>query len=134
MSYGTPLPDGDPLMEPFWQNAREHRLSVQCCRDCGDRHFPPGPVCPSCLSEEQEWEVVSGKATLVSWVTFHRAYWDVLQSKLPYDVCLVALEEGPLLMSNFLGPRPENAREGLPLRVAFDEVSENLTLPKFVAA
>ena len=134
MSYTKPLPDGDPLMEPFWQNARRHRLSVQCCQSCGDRHFPPGPVCPACLSDDQDWEVVSGKARLISWVTFHRAYWDGFASDVPYDVCLVELEEGPLLMSNFRGARPENAAEGLPLKVVFDDLTESFTLPKFVAA
>jgi uncharacterized OB-fold protein len=134
MSYTKPLPDADPLMEPFWENARKHKLSVQSCRSCGDRHFPPGPVCPVCLSDDQDWEVVSGRARLISWVTFHRAYWDGFAKDVPYDVCLVQLEEGPWLMSNFLGARPENAAEGLPLKAAFDDLTENFTLPKFVAA
>ncbi len=134
MSYDKPLPNkDDPVAAPFWANARGHKLSVQRCSSCGDRHFPPGPVCPVCLSDDQTWEVVSGKATLVSWVTFHRAYWDGFAPDLPYDVCLVKLEEGPLLLSNFHGARPADAREGLPLHVVFDDLTEDFTLPKFVA-
>ncbi len=133
-AYRKPLPSDDPLLAPFWENAKAHRLSVQCCRACRDRHFPPGPVCPKCLSEDQEWETVSGRAALVSWVRFHRAYWDGFVGDVPYDVCLVALEEGPLLLSNFSGPMPEDPRAGLPLEVVFDDVTDAFTLPKFKVA
>ncbi len=133
MSYGKPQPKTDDLlMVPFWEHARKHRLSVQCCHACGDLHFPPSPVCPICLSEDQEWKPVSGKGKLLSWVTFHRAYWDAFAADLPYEVCLVELEEGPLLLSNFLGKPPADLKAGLPVRAAFDDVSETFTLPKFV--
>lgn len=134
MSYSKPLPKHDPLMVPFWDNARKHQLSVQCCAACGDRHFPPSPVCPVCLSDDQSRQPVSGKGKLVSWVTFHRAYWDGFAQDLPYDVCLVQLDEGPLLLSNFLGKPPAGLKEGLPVRAVFDAVTDSVTLPKFVAA
>ncbi len=133
MSYSKPLPKHDPLMAPFWENARNHRLAIQRCTSCGDHHFPPSPVCPVCLSEDQTWEPVSGRGTLVSWVTFHRAYWDGFAEDLPYDVCLVRLAEGPLMLSNFHGKRPADAREGLPVHVVFDDLTDSFTLPKFVA-
>lgn len=132
MSYAKPLPKDDPLMAPFWENARDRRLSVQVCAECGDRHFPPSPVCPVCLSEDQAWEPVSGRASLVSWVKFHRAYWDGFGPDLPYDVCLVQLEEGPLLLSNFGHAPPAALKEGTPLQVVFDDVTDAVTLPKFV--
>lgn len=134
MSYGGHTPGDDRMMTPFWENARLHRLSAQRCTACGDLHFPPTPVCPVCLSEEQEWAEMSGRAELVSWVTFHRAYWDEFAELVPYDVCLVRLAEGPLMLSNFAGARPEGLREGLPLRVVFEDLTDRLTLPKFVAA
>ncbi|HEY4068016.1 MAG TPA: OB-fold domain-containing protein, partial [Burkholderiaceae bacterium] len=74
------------------------------------------------------------RGTLVSWVRFHRAYWDGFRGEVPYDVCLVRLEEGPLFVANFFGATPEGLRQGMPLRVAFDDVTEAITLPRFVAA
>jgi len=133
-TYRKPLPADDPLFAPFWENAAAGRLAVQRCRSCGDRHFPPGPVCPVCLSEDQDWQAVGGGASLVSWVRFHRAYWDGFAQDVPYDVCLVRLDEGPLLVSNFAGPTPDGLREGLRLRVVFEPVTERFTLPKFVPA
>jgi uncharacterized OB-fold protein len=133
MSYGKPVPKDDPLMAPFWAHARKHELAVQHCTACGDRHFPPSPVCPICLSDEQDWQPVSGKGKLLSWVTFHRAYWDGFEKDLPYEVCLVQLDEGPLLLSNFLGKPPAGLAAGRAVRAAFDDVTDEVTLPKFVA-
>jgi uncharacterized OB-fold protein len=132
MHYTKPLPATDDyLMQPFWENARAHRLSIQHCDDCGDRHFPPSPVCPHCLSENQSWELVSGRGTLVSWVTFHRAYWSGFIPDLPYQCCLVRLAEGPLLVGNFAGEKPARLEEGLPVRAVFQDMTEDFTLPKF---
>ena len=130
MSYDKPLPRIDTLNKPFWDAAREQRLVVQTCTACGDTRFPPSPVCPKCLSPEQTWKTCSGRGTLESWVDFHRAYWTGYQDALPYRVCLVRLEEGPLLVSNLVG-NSDNARLGAPVHVTFDAVTNDITLPKF---
>lgn len=129
--YGKPLPVIDTLNRPFWNLAHDGKLAVQVCRGCGDRHFPPGPVCPACLGETQEWQVVSGKGTLLSWVTFHRAYWDGFAAELPYDVCLVQLDEGPLLVSNLVGTSGREVAVGDRLEVVFEQATDEITVPKF---
>ena len=43
---GKPLPKIDTLTRPFWDLAKDHKLAVQVCHACGDRHFPASPVCP----------------------------------------------------------------------------------------
>ncbi len=133
MGYTKPLPNIDPLTKPFWDNAKEGKLVVQTCKTCRDNHFPPSPVCPRCLSTDQEWVPVSGRGTLESWVDFHRAYWDGFKEDLPYRVCLVRLEEGPLLISNLIGDST-NAKLGAKVEVVFDAVTETVTLPKFKMA
>ncbi len=129
MSYNKPLPDIDTLNKPFWDAARESRLVVQHCTACGDVHFPPGPVCPQCLSDAQDWQTVSGRGTLAGWVDFHRAYWDGFKDSLPYRCCLVKLAEGPVLVSNLVGQA--EPKFGAPVKVVFDAVTDEVTLPKF---
>ena len=129
--YDKPLPDITPLTSGFWEFARQQRLAMQVCRNCGDVHFPASPVCPKCLSDAQEWQPVSGRGRLESWVEFHRAYWPGFAAELPYRVCLVKLDEGPLLVSNLVGEQPEI---GDAVQVMFEAVTEEVTLPKFERA
>ncbi len=131
MGYDKPLPDITPLTAGFWDHARRHRLAMQVCTDCSDVHFPASPVCPKCLSDAQEWRAVSGRGRLESWVEYHRAYWPGFARDLPYRVCLVKLEEGPLMISNLVGEQPEI---GDPVMVVFEMVTEDITLPKFARA
>ena len=131
-AYIKPVPDIDSLTRPYWEALQRNSLTVQSCCDCGFRHFPPGPVCPRCLSDNQEWQPVSGRATLLSWVRFHRAYWPGFRDDRPYDVCVVRLAEGPVIVSNFASTAGDQAwRFGMPMEVVFDAVSETLTLPRF---
>jgi hypothetical protein len=95
--------------------------------------FPPSPVCPKCLSAAQSWKQASGKATLESWGDFHRAYLGGFNDALPYRVCLVRLEEGPLLVSNLVG-ESATAKLGAAVRVVFEKATDDITLLKFVLA
>lgn len=126
-----PRPKIDSVNRGFWDNARAEKLSVQTCSACGDAHFPGSPVCPRCLSDNQSWVQVSGRGKLLSWVRFHRAYWDSFRADLPYLVCLVGLEEGPLLVSNLVGVEPEDIVIGAEVEAVFEKVDDELTLPKF---
>ena len=126
--YDKPLPVITKLTQCFWDHARNHQLAMQVCTNCGDMHFPASPVCPRCLRDAQEWRPVSGRGRLESWVEFHRAYWPGFAPELPYVVCLVKLEEGPLLVSNIVGDTPEI---GDAVEVVFERVTEDVTLPKF---
>jgi uncharacterized OB-fold protein len=126
--YDKPLPVIDALTKGFWDLAKTRRLAAQVCSACGDVHFPASPVCPKCLSENQTWQPVSGRGRIESWVEFHRAYWPGFAGELPYRVCLIQLEEGPLMVSNLVG---EEAEVGDPVQVVFEDVTAEITLPKF---
>lgn len=126
--YDKPLPVITELTRGFWDHARARRLATQVCSACGDVHFPASPVCPKCLSDEQDWQPVSGRGRLESWVEFHRAYWPGFAGELPYRVCLIRLQEGPLMVSNLVGA---SAEIGDPVHVVFEPVTDEITLPKF---
>ena len=126
-----PRPRIDTVSRGFWDNAREGRLSVQRCDDCSDVHFPGSPVCPKCLSEAQSWMPVSGRGTVLSWVRFHRAYWEGFRADLPYLVALVGLEEGPMLMTSIVNAVPEELKVGQHVEAVFDKIDDEVTLPKF---
>lgn len=126
-----PRPQIDAVSQGFWDAARAGTLTVQRCDDCSHSHYPGSPVCPNCLSSRQSWAPVSGRGELLSWVRFHRAYWDGFHEEVPYNVILVGLEEGPMMISNLLGAEPESLKVGDALEVVFEAVDDTLTLPKF---
>jgi uncharacterized OB-fold protein len=130
MSYTKPLPRLDTVNRPFWTATADGKFMLQFCKNCGATRYPPGPICPKCLSSNQDWKPASGRGTLESWVDFHRAYWDGFKGDLPYRVCLVRLEEGPVVVSNLID-KTDNLRMGQPVKVVFEKVTDEVTLPKF---
>ncbi|HEY4066407.1 MAG TPA: OB-fold domain-containing protein [Burkholderiaceae bacterium] len=127
-----PIPKPDQLSAPFWEFARRQMLGLQRCTACGDVHFPPGPVCPRCLSDQQEWIPASGRATLFSWCRFHKGYWDSVATMLPYVVAMVKLEEGPVLMTRLVGVKDlADLRLDQPVALRFEPTAGDFTLPVF---
>lgn len=126
-----PLPRITPDNEPFWEAARRHELRLQKCDDCGRIWWPPGPVCPDCLGERYTWAPVSGRGTVSSFVVFHKAWFPAFANETPYAVVQVELEEGPRLTANLVDVPPAEIRVGLPVTVVFDDVTAEVTIPRF---
>jgi uncharacterized OB-fold protein len=129
--YTKPLPAIDALNRPFWQQAKAGRFVLQFCAHCEHACYPPNPMCPKCMSTELEWRPASGRGVLKSWAVFHRAYWPAFEDDIPYTVCLVRLEEGPLFVANFAKGMKAPPKVGASVRVVFEPVTEEITLPQF---
>jgi uncharacterized protein len=97
------LPEPSPLTAAHREALAEGRLTFQRCRDCENAWLPPRDYCPRCLSASWEWQQASGRAKLVSWVVYRRAYHPAFAERVPYNVVVAELEEGPRLISNVVG-------------------------------
>lgn len=42
-------------MKPFWDAAKQRRLTVQHSTDCGQRYFYPRPFCLQCADPRQPY-------------------------------------------------------------------------------
>ncbi|RLC67716.1 MAG: nucleic acid-binding protein [Chloroflexi bacterium] len=113
----------------FWEGVKRHELVLQRCKQCGTLLHPPRPMCPKCNSDEQEWVPSKGRGTIYSWVTYHKSPHPGF--KPPYSVVLVELEEGARLVSNMVDVNPEEIYMGMPVDMVFEDIAEDLTLPKF---
>jgi uncharacterized OB-fold protein len=60
--------------------------------------------CPVCLSPDARAESASGGGRVVSWVVYHRAYGPSFADRVPYNVTLVELDEGPRLLTTVVEP------------------------------
>ncbi|OGK94068.1 MAG: hypothetical protein A2X50_03540 [Candidatus Rokubacteria bacterium GWF2_70_14] len=130
-AYPRPLPRVTPDNLPFWEAARRHELRLQRCGACGRFWHPPGPVCPDCLSERFDWTPVSGRGTVSSFVVFHKTYFPAFADAIPYAVVQVELEEGPRLTANLVNVPLAEIRIGMPVSVVFDDVTPEISIPRF---
>ncbi len=113
----------------FWDGVKKHELVFQRCKQCGTWLHPPRPACPRCRSFEKEWSPAKGKGTVYSWVTYRKSPHPSF--KAPYSVVLVELKEGVRLVSNLVDVNPGEIFIGMPVEVVFDDISDDMTLPKF---
>ena len=130
-AYAKPLPEITPAMRPFWDAAQRHELVVQRCGGCGARRFPARDVCSRCLSREATWVPVSGRGTVFTWAVMHQVYHPGFAGEVPYAVVVVELDEGARLVSNLVDCPVADVRAGMPVEVVFDDVTPDVTLPKF---
>jgi|SRR5580658_2049921 uncharacterized OB-fold protein len=134
MTYEKPLPVIDGESQPFWQAAREHRLAIMRCRDCGKHFFYPRELCPFCHRAAVEWVNASGRGKIYTFTIARRAAGPAFKADVPYVIALVELEEGPRLMTNIVTKEVDRIRIGQAVKAVFDDVTADVTLVKFAPA
>jgi uncharacterized OB-fold protein len=126
-----PVPIVNDWARPFWQGAREQRLLMQQCVDCGKHIFYPRIACPHCFSDHLEWVEASGKGTVYSYTVVESNAPSAFVPDMPYVIAVVKLEEGVQMLSNIVGCAPSDVRCDMPVEVVFEQLDEQFTLPKF---
>jgi uncharacterized protein len=135
VSYPKPLPVLDSETRPFWEACRERRLVVQRCTECRHTRFPPTRFCARCNSPKAEWIESKGEGKVFSWIVVrHPVPRDIYAQDVPYVVALIELAEGVRIPSNIVGCTPEDVTAGMPVRVTFKPVTDDITLPVFEPA
>ncbi|MEU8540052.1 bifunctional MaoC family dehydratase N-terminal/OB-fold nucleic acid binding domain-containing protein [Streptomyces sp. NPDC048717] len=115
----------------FWAGVAEHRLLVQRCGTCATLRFPWLPGCNACGSRAWDTVEASGEGTVYSYVVMHHPPFPAFDP--PYAVVLVELAEGVRMISNVVGIPYDEVRIGMPVRLEFRKVDEELELPLFRA-
>lgn len=98
-----PAPTTDDRTRPYWDGLAQGELRVQHCTVCNHDWLPARDACPACLATTINWRRANGRGKVISWVVYHVAYHDALKDRLPYNVALVELDEGPRLLTNIVG-------------------------------
>lgn len=132
-NYDAPLPVPDPVTRPFWESLKAHAIELQKCGGCGRFVYYPRAVCPACLSDDLVWTSVSGRGVVHAFTIPSRHPNPAFAARLPYVVALVELEEGPRILSNLVvvDPTPAAVKIGMPVEIVYDDVTEEITLPRF---
>ncbi len=132
--YDKLVPSPTPDTQPYWDGLAAGQLRLQRCGDCHTVRHYPRPVCPSCYSMNTEWIDATGRGTVHSWTITHYAFHPGFKGDLPYVLVTVDLDEGVRMQSQARGIDASQLRIGLPVKIAFEKVKDDLTLPVFVLA
>lgn len=126
-----PIPRVDEESRGYWEACRRHELRIQRCAACGTFRHHPRAVCPACMSSEVEWVLSSGRGTVYTFTVTHQNQAPGFREELPYVLAWVEVEEGVLLLTNVVGCAPESVRIGMPVEVVFEDVGEEIAIPRF---
>lgn len=106
-------------------------MQMQRCEDCGVVAFYPAYVCPECTSRNLTWVPVSGKGTVYTFTVAPKSSFD---TEGPMIVALIQLEEGAMMTSNIVNVDSSSVHIGMKVRVRYEAVSDDVTLPLFEPA
>ncbi|MDO8703749.1 MAG: Zn-ribbon domain-containing OB-fold protein [Sulfuricaulis sp.] len=134
MMYEKPLPIVDQESRPYWDALKQHRLLIKSCRGCGQRHFYPRELCPHCHSDELDWIEAAGEGVIYSYTVARRPAGPAFKADAPYVVAIITLAEGPRMMSNIITDQVDAVRIGQRVKLLFEDVTDEITLPKFQLA
>jgi uncharacterized OB-fold protein len=127
----------DPWTEPFWDAARRHELVAARCVNCSTfRPMPPGPFCWNCSVQEVEWIQLPGTGEVHTFTIVRDALMPSMAEVVPFVIAVVSLDgvEGVRLMTNVVGIDWDQVEVGLRVQVAWDDVSHEVTIPRFTPA
>ena len=137
VEYSKPLPGIDDDTLPFWEATKRHKLVIQRCKDCGAVYFSAS-YCTKCdagfkspWANNMEWIEASGKGKVFSFVIVYHPWSRAFKDDIPYNMVIIELDEGPWIWGNIVGGKNEDIKVGMPVEVVFDDVTDEVTLPRW---
>jgi uncharacterized OB-fold protein len=108
-------------------------LWLRHCKSCDNAYFYPRDICPLCFSRDTDWIQSSGRGTLHTFAIVHRGPTPAFRDKTPYVAAIVEVESGARIPTNIVGVEPDPAliKVGMTVEVVFEDLDENISLPKF---
>lgn len=128
-----PIPVPDELTAPFWEAANRGVLAIQHCAACERYIHPPEAVCPYCQAQDLAFREVSGRARVYTHTVVRDNITRGFAEGEPYVIGIIELveQERLVLVANVVGVTPEEVEIGMPLRVTFERLTDDIALPQF---
>ena len=120
----------DDCTAPFWEAAKQRRLSALRCGDCGRFRMPPTPFCPQCQSRAMDWVDLTGEATVYSYAVVRGL------PQFPDLVLVAAVLDlpdalGARIVFNVIDVAPEQVFIGMRVEVDFLPIADGWLVPVF---
>jgi|TARA_B110000259_G_C14025767_1_gene404646 uncharacterized OB-fold protein len=129
-----PIPIVSPWAKPFWDATAIGILKIQKCSKCDMNIFYPRLYCPSCGSKEIEWIEALGTGNVYSFTVVENNAPSAFIVDMPYVVAVVELDEGIRMLTNIINCNLEQLTCDMRVKVVFERLNDEFTLPKFEPA
>ena len=132
--YDKPLPrpEDEELTRPFWEAAKRHELTIPRCKFCNQFFWYPREVCPVCLRQDWDWELVTGRGRLHTFTVVRQPMNPAFNEEVPYAYAIVQLDEGIRMITNIVDCEiPDGLAIDMRVEAVFDDVADDWTLVKF---
>ena len=134
MTYEKPLPNPDENTQPFFDGLKQHKLLLQYFPSADHYQYPYSDRCYKDWSTDWEWRESAGNGEVYTWVRMHQLYHPSWKAEIPYTLAVVQLDEGPRMHTNLVNVPVDDVHVGMRVKVHFDDVTDEFTLPKFEPA
>ncbi|WP_092198689.1 MULTISPECIES: Zn-ribbon domain-containing OB-fold protein [unclassified Pseudomonas] len=125
-----PIPEVTPVNQLFWEGTALGELRLRRCNCCGHLFRFVSSWCSACWSADLGWIRASGIGQVSAMTVVHVAPYASVADRVPYVLALVALDEGPVMMSNIVDVATGDVEIGMAVEVTF-EARDGLQLPQF---
>lgn len=113
-------------VRPYFDAAREGRLLVKLCRDCGQHHHYPRAICPHCASDQTEWTQASGHGSIYTFSVAKQANGSAhILAYVTLDDCKVTM------LTKIITDAPARLTIGAPVRAVFHPGVDGIEVPMF---
>jgi len=96
------------FFKEYNENLRQGRLSGLKCSGCGELSAQPRLFCAKCGGRDLEAIELKGSGTVQTFTVNYVAA-EGRESEAPYIVAIVELDDGPWVMGNISGLKPQDA-------------------------
>ena len=107
------------------------RLRIPSRSNCDHFRHVPREICSHCNSFDWQWVRSSGKGTVYTWTVVVRALHPAFVEDTPMAPVVVEMEEGVRLLANMLDCPPDQLEIDMPVTIAYEAVTDEVTLPRF---
>ncbi|MET0147035.1 MAG: OB-fold domain-containing protein [Ilumatobacteraceae bacterium] len=116
-----PAPTIDTDSAGFWAAAREGRVALCHCQECGHWMQRPLERCNRC-GGPTGFDDVAGTGTIYSFIVVHHPGVPTFAGEIPYVIAIVEFDEGPRLPGILIGEKGPGVAVGQPARAELVQV------------
>jgi uncharacterized OB-fold protein len=126
-------PYADDRTSPFWDAALAGRLVCARCSTCGTFRMPPAAFCHVCRNQDVEWIELPGTGRVYTFTIIRHPLRPEFVDAVPFVVAVVSLDGAgeARLITNVVECDPDSVVVDMPVRVAWDRMSDTFVFPRF---